>query len=357
MPKGKERKGAGMAELRYRITSDILFKTMFASHEDLLRSLVAAALGIKPSDIKSLEIKDPEIMPESIGGMLCHLVLNMEVDDEFVDLEIQVADEGYFKERALYYWSKLFVRSLEGGEDYALAPRTVLISILDFDLFDCQSMHSVFALQEKKRHELLTDKLGLHFFELNKLPEEIDTSDMMKVWLKLIAARTEEDLAALEELDIAEIAQAVDAYWEITASPRFQELERMRAKARRDEAQAIENARRQGLEQGLKQQQEDTARRLLEMGFTIRKISEVTVLTTEEIESIVIEAYTEPEELSFHELMRIRERTILEEEKDLNNARRQERKDTARRLLAMGFSIEQISEATELTPEEIESLG
>ena len=141
------------------------------------------------------------------------------------------------------------------------------MSILDFDLFDFESIRSEFAVLEKTRHELLTDRLAIHFYELGKVPEAIDTSDMVQLWLKLIGAKTEEDLAALEELEVAEMTQAVDAYRKISASPRYQELERMRAEACRDEAQALSDAREQGLEQGLAQgkrlEQEDTARSLL----------------------------------------------------------------------------------------------
>jgi len=144
----------------------------------------------------------------------------------------------------------------------------------------------------------LTERLAIHFYELGKVPEAIDTSDMVQLWLKLIGAKTEEDLAALEELEVAEMTQAVDAYRKISASPRYQELERMRAEARRDEAQALSDAREQGLEQGLAQgleqglaqgkrlEQEDTARSLLAMGLDISQISEVTKLTPKEIESL-----------------------------------------------------------------------
>ena len=40
--------------------------------------------------------------------------------------------------------------------------------------------------------------------------------------------------------------QAIDIYQNITASPEFRELERMREKARHDEAQALWNAEQKG---------------------------------------------------------------------------------------------------------------
>jgi hypothetical protein len=65
-----------------KFTSDILFKMLFTRNEELLRSLVAAALGIAPADIKTLNVKNPEILPEELGSKFCRLDLNMVVNDE-----------------------------------------------------------------------------------------------------------------------------------------------------------------------------------------------------------------------------------------------------------------------------------
>jgi len=287
-----------MVALQYKFTSDILFKMFFTRHEELLCSLVAAALGKTPEDIKTLEIKNPEILPEEIGGKFCRLDLNMVINDEIVDLEIQVGNEGNFKERALYYWSRLFSASLGEGKDYALTPRTILIGILDFNLFDCAEIMSEFAAMEKTRHEILTDRMCILFYELNKLPDLIDINDKMLVWLKLISVKTEEDLAEIERMEVEEMAQAVNAYKQITKMPDYQELERIRSKARHDEAQALSNARKQGqiegqqqgLQQGMQQGQrkanEETAKMLLALGDPVDKISAVTNLSHEEIEAL-----------------------------------------------------------------------
>jgi predicted transposase/invertase (TIGR01784 family) len=133
---------------------------------------------------------------------------------------------------------------LKAGEDYRDLPRAVLISILDFELFDCEALHSKFAFLEQSRQELLTDRMELHFFELPKIPKKIDMDDKMQLWLKVLDAQTEEELEELEKLEVSEVAQAVAAYRSITARDEFKELERLRAKARHDEAGALKNAER-----------------------------------------------------------------------------------------------------------------
>jgi hypothetical protein len=66
----------------------------------------------------------------------------------------------------------------------------------------------------------------------------------MQLWLKVLDAETEEELEELEKLEVSEVAQAVAAYRSITARDEFKELERLRAKARHDEAGALKNAER-----------------------------------------------------------------------------------------------------------------
>ena len=74
------------------------------------------------------------------------------------------------------------------------------------------------------------------------------------------------------------MSQAINAYYTITASSEFREKERLRAKARHDEAQALHNARRE--------EKFDIAKKMLDMDMTSDQITKVTGLTQAEIESL-----------------------------------------------------------------------
>jgi hypothetical protein len=95
-----------MAKLKYTFKTDILFKMLFVRHPELLRQLVAALLGIRFEGIERLEVANPEMPPEIIGGKFCRLDISMDVDGRLVNLEIQVRDEGDYPERALFHWSR-----------------------------------------------------------------------------------------------------------------------------------------------------------------------------------------------------------------------------------------------------------
>ncbi|MDR1358211.1 MAG: hypothetical protein LBJ48_02485, partial [Coriobacteriales bacterium] len=63
--------------------------------------------------------------------------------------------------------------------------------------------------------------------------------------LSLFGAKTEEELKRLEDLEVPIVKQAIGAYREITVSPEFRELERLRSDARHNEASALQHARQE----------------------------------------------------------------------------------------------------------------
>ena len=234
-----------MTKLRYKLTNDILFKMLFVKYPDLLKRLVAELLGILYESIEQFSIINPEMPPEAMGDKFCRLDINMIVNGQRVDLEIQVKDEGNYPERSLFMWARTFSTSLKAGQDFSLLPRTIIISILGFKQFpDKNKFHSEFQVLEVTSHEPLTDKCVLHFFELPKLKKQVSAVCGKELWLKLFKAETEEDLAKIEALEVPIMSEAIQAYRHVSASSEFQEQERLWAKARHDEAQALRNAER-----------------------------------------------------------------------------------------------------------------
>jgi len=216
---------------------------LFVKNPDLLKQLVCELIGIKLESIGEFSITNPEIPPEIFGDKFCRLDINMTVDGQRVDLEIQVRDEGDYPERVLYHWAREYSSALPEGGDYIDLPRTVIVSIINFNLFDCKEYHSKFQPLEVTRHTLLSDKMSFYFFELNKLPKEIKADDMLLLWLALFKAETEEELKKIELMEVPIMEQAIKAYHKIKTEPEFRELERLRSLARHNEAAALRHAR------------------------------------------------------------------------------------------------------------------
>lgn len=265
-----------MSKLQYTFKTDTLFKMLFVQYPELLKKLVAELLGISLESIERFTIRNPEMPPENLGDKFCRLDINMMVNGQRVDLEVQVNHEGDYPERVLYYWAREFSSALATGQGYAALPRTIVISIMDFDLFECKEYHSFFQPLETTRYTLLSDKMGFHFFELQKLPADLNEKNMLLLWLSLFKAETEEDLEKIRAMGVPDMSQAINAYYAITASSEFREKERLRAKARHDEAQALHHAEQK--------RNIEIARNMMADGEPASKIMRYTGLTLEELE-------------------------------------------------------------------------
>jgi len=246
-----------MTRLKYTLKTDTLFKLLFTKYPDLLRRLVAELLSLQYEEIKEFNITNPEILPELLGNKFCRLDINMIVNGQKVDLEVQVADEGNYPERSLYYWAREFSSGLNEGEDYSSLPRTIIISILGFNQFpDPKKFHSEYQCLETTTKKPLTDKMVLHYYELKKLPPLDSADNSRDLWLKLFKAETEEELTEIEKMGVPIMSEAIVAYRNIAASPELREVERMRSKASHDEAQALKNAEQRGEKRGEKRANE-----------------------------------------------------------------------------------------------------
>jgi predicted transposase/invertase (TIGR01784 family) len=301
-----------MTKLEYTFKTDTLFKMLFVRHEDLLKKLISELLGIRLESISEFQITNPEMLPEVLGEKFCRLDINMSVDGQLVDLEIQVRNEGDYPERVLFNWARVYSTALPAGGDYINLPRTVIINIINFNLFDCGEYHSKFQALETTRHTPLTDKMELHFFELNKLPKEIKPGDMRLLWLSLFKANTKEELEKIEAMGVSVMEEAIQAYHQITADSRFRELERLREMARHNEASALrsernegrkegreegreegrkegrEEGRKEGMEEGIVKGKEEFVRVALMKGFTIEQIREITGFDTDSIKGLTL---------------------------------------------------------------------
>ena len=245
-----------MAKLEYTLKNDTLFRMLFVKRQDLLKRLVAELLSIRFESIGEFFITNPDIPPDFMGDKSCRLDINMMVDNQRVDLEIQVNNEGDYPERSLYYWARDYSSALGQGVKYSALPRTIIISILAFPLFDCPEFHSEFQPLEATRHTPLTDRMSLHYFELPKLPEEVGPDDVLKLWLSLFKAETEEELAKIDAMGVPVIQDAIKAYHTVSATEEFREIERMRHFAEANRVSSLGYARDEGRAEGYREAEE-----------------------------------------------------------------------------------------------------
>ena len=233
------------------ITNDVMFKVLFTQNPDLLKDFLESTLDLPNNTIKSLRVVNSEKMPIYYGGKLTSLDILVETEERTINVEMQVARKEDFKERSLYYWARIYNNELKEGVNYKQTNRCICINILNFSMFDCPEYHSSFSVREDKRHELLTDKLQIHFLELTKIKrisesDKTDRENSLQLWLQLFKARSKGELDMLETTGTEAIKNGVKVIYSLSEDEKIREYVRQREKAEMDYRSDMSYAKAEG---------------------------------------------------------------------------------------------------------------
>lgn len=236
-----------------KLKLDIIFKRIFGNEKNdkIISALIEDLLEMERGSIKKIEINNVELPPDELNKKFSRLDLKMHIDGKVVNIEMQVNFESDFKDRVLFYWSKLYSEELGSGDEYGDLKKTICINIINFNAFDCEDYHSHFKVKEVNRDEVLSDKLDIHFFELKKIKTSAKHKPM-EDWLNLINAETEGELMDIESTtQIKEIRDTIVLLRELNADEKLKQEAYYREKRLHDEASALGHARREGIAEGL----------------------------------------------------------------------------------------------------------
>ena len=176
-------------EKTYNLKNDVIFQTFFArkGNEEFLIDFLN---GLLKKDIKSIEIREEvnleRLSKEEKGGRL-DLQAKLE-DGTIVSIEMQMRDEGNFKERTTMYAGKVESRESKKGTNYEDISQIIMINILGFKLLEVEDYISETAivLNKHRDYEILTG-IKWYFIELPKFREiQPDMNEKINQWLAFI---------------------------------------------------------------------------------------------------------------------------------------------------------------------------
>ena len=255
---------------------DVIFKLLFTAKdsEDILTDFLASVLDIENDEISSIKVLNSEILPETVEQKYSRLDIAMEAGGRKVNVEMQLKKLIDFRERVLFYWSKLYTRDLKGGESYKNLNQTISINILDYKMFDCKECHSIFRLREESRNELLTDKCRFDFLELPKADTDSRQIKRLKRWMNFFNIENEGDADMVAQADDKVMNKAVFILKKMSADEKTREIARVREKALHDEASYMETARIEGEQRGRAKEREELLAQLRALGADENMLSQ-----------------------------------------------------------------------------------
>ncbi|MBI2376264.1 MAG: Rpn family recombination-promoting nuclease/putative transposase, partial [Deltaproteobacteria bacterium] len=204
---------------------------LFAAPEnrDILIALLTAVLR-PASPIRSVEVRNPEVTRRAVQdkGIVLDLLVELE-DGTMFDVEMQAQKRPGFRNRALYYWARIFAQVLPVGESYVALVPVISVLFLDYEEFSRARMHSTFQILEVHDHERFSDRLEIHVIELPKLAKLTDLErnaerDLVD-WSRFLRANSDEEIreVCMHNPAIKKANQALEA---LSARPKARRLAR-----------------------------------------------------------------------------------------------------------------------------------
>ena len=284
--------------------TDIAFKKIFGNeaHKSILIEFLNEMLELE-YPIENVEILN-SYQPPKFEGMK-NTSLDVKAKDsserEFI-VEMQVAKEAWFSQRAIYYSSKAYSQQLSIGENYHKLKPVIFLGILNFDAFNSPDYFSRHLIFDKKTHKHDLKDLEWNFVELKKFKKtEQELETVADKWIYFIqqaiqldhipenvdtnALRLAYEIAEQHQWTAEELAIYDAQEMEIHRQQNVLETAKMEA-LEYGLQKGIEQGLSQGLSQGVLQGKLEIAKKMLQQGLTVDIIANLTDLNPDEITNL-----------------------------------------------------------------------
>ena len=241
---------------------DDMFHAVF-THENVRKQFLSDVLEIPLESIRTARLVTPRLWKRHRRQKLGILDIALELgDDTKVNVELQIRMQQQWVKRQLFYLARMYDEDLLMGQNYSRLKKCISIGILDFQLLDSESYHSVYRLRDEQGEEL-TDLWELHIIELGKglRGERLDD------WIRLFQAKSEEELEMLTTKNKG-LAEAAEVMKRMSLGRTLRYYYEAHLKAVRDrygeDAYVRDQGRAEGLAEGIAQGKAEAILQLLE---------------------------------------------------------------------------------------------
>ena len=269
--------------------TDFGFKKLFGTemNKDLLISFLNALFNGTAKEIEDVQYLNGENLGDGYGDRRSVFDVYCSAKDgsRFI-VEMQKAEQTYFKDRSVYYaTTPIRQQALKGKWDYHLE-NVYTVGILNFEFpnseYPADSYRHEIKLKDVEDNHVFYDKLTFYYLEMpkfNKTEDELVT--MFDKWMFILR-----NLSRLLDRPKALQDRVFDKLFKQAEISKYSDAERRQyetsLKEYWDYTSTLETAEKKGEKKG----QIATARKMKVDGMAVELIVKYTGLTTEEVESL-----------------------------------------------------------------------
>lgn len=231
---------------------------------------------------------DKQSLPDIEEGKTPELDIVAKLNDgSIINIEVQIAKQGFFSKRSLFYWARLYAYQLPKGHHYNELKQTISINMLNFNQLPFKEYHNSYHVSNDRTHDYLNDDLEMHFIELKKFKisdiKKLKKSDSWIAYFSPECTDKEREVIAMTNPAIKEALNYEMIFSQDEIKRREYELQE---KAIRDYNATIFYNRKEGIKIGEQNKANKIALRMLKKGYNINDIAEDTELSIEEVKAL-----------------------------------------------------------------------
>ena len=244
-----------MSNKKLNLKNDIIFKAFFGKkgNEEFLIDFLEALLKIKITKIEIQEdVNLEQLSVEEKGGRLdIQAILN---DGVIANIEMQVRNNHNMEVRTTFYASKIMSRETSRGEDYRSIKKIILINILGYNMFKKydEYIHKTAIVLDEHREEIVIDNIEWWFIELPKFRKMHKNIDNKIDQRLLFIDDEEKELVKMAEEKNQTLQKAREKMNYLTGDAAVRRLAELREIWELDYNSDINYAREKGEKSGLK---------------------------------------------------------------------------------------------------------
>ena len=281
---------------------DVVFQMLFGEvgSEKITQDFLSAILKEK---IETISLDQNIVLRRELpkGKMGIVDVLAKINDNEFCNVEMQMADKKNMIKRMLYYWARQYAKEIGKKEEYKELKRTIVVLIANFEFDKLRELgvHSRWKIIEEERRKIvLTEDLEFNIIEVPKMYKEKQARDEKLIeWLKFLENPESKEVQGYMKKN-ENMKEAREKLDKMSKDEKVRRMAELRQKALMDEREAeytgyingledgIKQGMKQGLEQVIGQGYREIAKKMKGKGKDINEIIELTGLSKEEIEKL-----------------------------------------------------------------------
>ena len=281
---------------------DVVFQMLFGEvgSEKITQDFLSAILKEK---IETISLEQNIVLRRELpkGKMGIVDVLAKINDNEFCNVEMQMADKKNMIKRMLYYWARQYAKEIGKKEEYKELKRTIVVLIANFEFDKLRELgvHSRWKIIEEERRKIvLTEDLEFNIIEVPKMYKEKQARDEKLIeCLKFLENPESKEVQGYMKKN-ENMKEAREKLDKMSKDEKVRRMAELRQKALMDEREAeytgysngledgIKQGMKQGLEQGIGQGYREIAKKMKGKGKDINEIIELTGLSKEEIEKL-----------------------------------------------------------------------